>query len=114
MGNQLKLVLGSLQLHSVNLLVGAVDLVIGVSQITVSHIRVQPRDNVFMGKDARTTISGNVFVSISVLLVPTHVVCERLSVMQRRARLREFLAQNSLSAPTKVFEKCGVQSLPLL
>ena len=65
MGKKLKLVLGSLQLHNVNLLVGAVDLVMGVSQITVSHIRVQPQDNVFMGKDARTTVSGNVCVSIS-------------------------------------------------
>ena len=56
MGNKLKLFFGSLQLHNVNLLVGAVDLVMVVSQITVSHIRVQPRDNVFMDKDARTTV----------------------------------------------------------
>ena len=66
MGNKLKLFFGSLQLHNVNLVVGAVDLVMVVSQITISHIRVQPRDNVFMDKDARTTISGNVCVSISV------------------------------------------------
>ena len=69
MGNKLKLVLDSLQLHNVNLLVGAVDLVIVVSQITVSHIHVQPRDNVFMGKDAGMILPGNVCVSISVLLI---------------------------------------------
>ena len=34
--------------------------------------------------------------------------------MQEQARLLEFLVQNSLSAPTQVFEECGVQSTPHL
>ena len=45
-------------------------------------------------------------------LVSTHVVCERISAMQEQARLPEFLVQNSLSAPTQVFEECGAQSTP--
>ena len=49
------------------------------------------------------------------LLVYTHVVCERLSAMQEQARLPEFLVQNSLSAPTQVFQECwsGLQPPPL-
>ena len=39
-------------------------------------------------------------------------MCERLSVMQEQARLVKFLEQNSLSAPTQVFEECGVQNTP--
>ena len=39
-------------------------------------------------------------------LVSTHVVYEGLCVMQRQARLREFLVKNSLSALTQVFEEC--------
>ena len=46
------------------------------------------------------------------LLVYTHVVCERLSAMQEQARLPEFLVQNSLSAPTQVFQECW-SALPL-
>ena len=45
-------------------------------------------------------------------LVSTHVVCERISAMQEQARLPEFSVQNSLSAPTQVFEECGAQSTP--
>ena len=45
-------------------------------------------------------------------LVSTHVVYERLCIMQRQARLRKILIQNSLSVPTQVFEECGVQSTP--
>ena len=33
--------------------------------------------------------------------------------MQELARLGKFYVQNFLSAPTEVFEKCGVQSTPL-
>ena len=36
------------------------------------------------------------------------MVCERLSAMQEQARLLEFCVQNSLSAPTEVFEECGI------
>ena len=32
--------------------------------------------------------------------------------MQEQARLVKFLEQNSLSAPTQVFEECGVQNTP--
>ena len=46
------------------------------------------------------------------LLVYTHVVCDRLSAMQEQARLPEFLVQNSLSAPTQVFQECW-SGLPL-
>ena len=45
------------------------------------------------------------------LLVCTHVVCERLSAMQERARLGAFLVQNTLSAPTQAFEECGAQKI---
>ena len=38
------------------------------------------------------------------------MMCVRLSAMQEQARLREFCAQNSLSAPTQVFVECGVRS----
>ena len=37
------------------------------------------------------------------------MVCQRLSAMQEQARLGEFRVQNSLSAPTQVYEKCGVR-----
>ena len=48
------------------------------------------------------------------LLVSTYVVCERLSVMHYTFQLPEFLVQNSLSAPTQVFQECwsGVPPLP--
>ena len=39
-------------------------------------------------------------------LVSTHIVSERLSEMQQQARLQELLVQNSLSAPTQVFQEC--------
>ena len=44
--------------------------------------------------------------SLNHFLVSTHVVCERLTAMQQQARLPEFLVQNSLSAPTQVFQEC--------
>ena len=40
---------------------------------------------------------------ILISLVSTHVVCERLSAMQQRAKLPEFLVQISLRAHTQVF-----------
>ena len=43
------------------------------------------------------------FTSQKSLLVSTHIVCKRLSVMQEQARLREFCAKNSSSAPAHVF-----------
>ena len=47
-----------------------------------------------------------------ILLVSTYVVCERLSVMQRQARLPEFFVQNSLSASTQVFQECWHEPPP--
>ena len=46
------------------------------------------------------------------LLVSTHMVCERLPAMQEQTRLVKFLVQNSLSAPTQVFEECGATYPP--
>ena len=41
-------------------------------------------------------------------------MCERLYAMQQQARLPEFLVQNSLTAPTQVFQECwsGVNPPP--
>ena len=44
-------------------------------------------------------ILSSLHYSLHILLVSTHVVCERLSAMQQLARLPEFLVQNSLSTP---------------
>ena len=53
--------------------------------------------------------------SVFHLLVFSYVLCERLSVMNYTFQLVEFLVQNSLSAPTQVFQECwsGVPLLPL-
>ena len=40
------------------------------------------------------------------LLVSTHVVCERLSVMHYTLQLVQFFIQISLSVPTQVFQEC--------
>ena len=40
------------------------------------------------------------------------MVCERLPAMQEQTRLVKFLVQNSLSAPTQVFEECGATYSP--
>ena len=61
------LVFGFLQLHNVNLLVGAADPEKGASRITVNNIPVQPLDNAFMDRDVHTTVLGNVYVSIAQL-----------------------------------------------
>ena len=45
-------------------------------------------------------------------LVRTHVVCERLSVMQDIALAVKILCLKFLECPTQVFEECGVQSIP--
>ena len=45
-------------------------------------------------------------------LVSTYVVCERLSVMHYTCQLPEFLVQNSLSAPTQVFQECWSEPPP--
>ena len=47
-------------------------------------------------------------------LVSTHVVCQRLSAMHYHIPVRIFwiFGKNSSSAPTQVFEECGLESPP--
>ena len=45
-------------------------------------------------------------------LVCTHIVCERLSVMQDQAWAVKIVCLKFLECPTEVFEECGVQSIP--
>ena len=47
-----------------------------------------------------------------VRLVSTHVVYERLSVMQELAWAVRILCSKFLECPIQVFEECGVQSTP--
>ena len=52
--------------------------------------------------------------SVTSSLVSTYVVFERLSVMHYTSHLPEFLVQNSLSAPTQVFQECWSEPPPPL
>ena len=45
-------------------------------------------------------------------LVCTHIVSERLSVMQDQAWAVKIVCLKFLECPTQVFEECGVQSIP--
>ena len=56
-------------------------------------------------------IIGDILIEFC-LLVSTHVVCERLSVMHYTFQLPEFLVQNSMSAPTQVFQECWSEPSP--
>ena len=49
---------------------------------------------------------------VKCFLVSTYVVCERLSVIHYTFQLPEFLVQNSLSAPTQVFQECWSEPPP--
>ena len=61
--------------------------------------------SVFFSNTSRLWNFGNPTIFF-VSLVPTHVVCERLSVMHYTFQLPEILVHNSLSSPTQVFQEC--------